>query len=85
MHELSIAQEVVETVMGHLPTGVVGAVRSVHLKVGVLNRLTPDSLCFCFEIATRGTAVEGATLEIEETTGDGIQVVDFDLDDEGLV
>ncbi|MBI2999787.1 MAG: hydrogenase maturation nickel metallochaperone HypA, partial [Deltaproteobacteria bacterium] len=81
MHELSIAHEIVETVRRYLPTGETKPVKRVSLRVGALNRLTPDSLRFCFEAASRGTVVEGAKLDIEETSGDEIRVVEFDLDD----
>lgn len=81
MHELSIAHEIVETVRRHLPPDGTRPVKRVSLKVGALNRITPDSLRFCFEAASRGTAVEGAELAIEETPGDEIRVVEFDLDD----
>lgn len=84
MHELSIAHEIIETVSRHLPMGRTKPVRRVSLRVGALNRLAPDSLRFCFEAASRGTVVEGAKLEIEETPGDEIRVVEFDLDDQGF-
>jgi hydrogenase nickel incorporation protein HypA/HybF len=85
MHELSIAQEIVETVRGHVPLEASGPVRRVRLKLGALNRIVPDSLRFCFEAASRGTVVEGAMLEIHEIPGDEIRVVDFELDDRGRV
>ena len=84
MHELSIAHEIVETVRRHLPPKVTGPVRSVKLKIGTFNRITEDSLRTCFELASRGTVVQGATLEIEEGSGDEIRVIEFDLADEHL-
>ena len=84
MHELSIAHEIVETIKRHLPPKGTGPVRSVRLKVGAFNRITPDSLRACFELASQGTVVQGAILEIDEATGDEIRVIEFDLDDERL-
>ena len=81
MHELSIAHEIVETVRRHLPPEGTRPVKRVSLKLGALNRITPDSLRFCFAAASRGTTVEGAELVIEESPGDEIRVVEFDLDD----
>lgn len=81
MHELSIAHEIVETVRRHLPSQGPGLVKRVRLQVGALNRITPDSLRFCFGAASRGTVVEGAKLEIQETPGDEIRVVEFELAD----
>lgn len=84
MHELSMAHEIVATVRRYLPAEGAKPVKRVRLKLGVLNRVNPDSLRFCFEAASRGSAVEGAALEIEETPDDEIRVVEFDLDDQGL-
>lgn len=83
MHELSIASQIVATVRRHLPAEGAGPVKRVTVRLGALNRVTPDSLRFCFEAASRGTAIEGARLEIEETSGDEIRVVEFDVEDPG--
>ena len=40
-------------------------VASVRLRVGRLSGVVPDAMLFCFELATAGTPLEGATLEIE--------------------
>jgi hydrogenase nickel incorporation protein HypA/HybF len=82
MHELSIAQDIVATVTRHLPPENRAPVRWIRLSVGVLNHLTSDSLRFCFEAASEGTALEGAKLDIDETLGDEIRVVEFELDDQ---
>jgi len=63
MHELSIAQDVVETVLGRLDRRVTG----VRLEVGPLSGVLPDSLRFCFDVACSGTSLEGAWLDIVET------------------
>ncbi|HEX9093216.1 MAG TPA: hydrogenase maturation nickel metallochaperone HypA [Coriobacteriia bacterium] len=48
-----------------------GAVRvnTVHLTVGELTEVVPDSLQFAWEALTPGTIAEGAELLIEETPG----------------
>ena len=38
----------------------------MNLKVGKLSAVVPDSLRFCFEIATQETPLSGAALHIEE-------------------
>jgi hydrogenase nickel incorporation protein HypA/HybF len=65
MHELSIAQSIVDIVIQHLPKDEVVSVRSVRLSLGAMAGVVPDSLEFCFGAITAGTALEGATLEIE--------------------
>jgi hydrogenase nickel incorporation protein HypA/HybF len=82
MHELSIAHDIVATVTRHLPTENRAPVRWVKLSVGMLNHFVSDSLRFCFAAASEGTALEGAQLDIDETSGDEIRVVEFELDDQ---
>lgn len=82
MHELSIAHDIVATVTRHLPPENRAPVRWVKLSVGVLNHFASDSLRFCFAAASEGTALEGAKLDIDETLGDEIRVVEFEIDDQ---
>jgi hydrogenase nickel incorporation protein HypA/HybF len=68
MHELGLMDEVVAAVA----SAVDGArVTRVRLEVGRLAAVVPDALRFCFEVCSRGTLLEGATLEIEEVVGRG--------------
>jgi hydrogenase nickel incorporation protein HypA/HybF len=64
VHELGIAESVIEAVTGQLP----GAkITSISLEVGALSGIVPDSLEFSFGLATQGTALEGASLEITQS------------------
>ena len=63
MHELAIAESVVETVTQRLPGA---TVTCVHLEIGALSGVVPDSIRFCFDLATEGTGLAGARLEITE-------------------
>ncbi|MCW2772815.1 MAG: hypA [Nocardioides sp.] len=65
MHELAIAESVVTSVLERTDAHV----NVVRLRVGQLSGVVPDALTFCFEIATQGTPLEGALLEIEEQRG----------------
>ena len=63
MHELAIAESVVDAVTQQLP----GAkVTCVHLEIGALSGAVADSIRFCFDLAAEGTALAGARLEITE-------------------
>ena len=63
MHELAIAESVVETVTERLP----GAkVTRVHLEIGALSGVVADSIRFCFDLVTEGTGLAGAELKITE-------------------
>ena len=57
MHELAIAEGVVDTVTQRLP----GArITSVHLEIGALSGVVADSIRFCFDLATEGTSTARA-------------------------
>ena len=66
MHELAIVEGVVDQVTGRLPGARITCVR---LEVGELSGVVPGALRFCFDLATEGTNLEGARLEITETAG----------------
>ena len=64
MHELGIAMDVVDVVTERAR----GArVKRIVLEIGVLTAVLPDALRFCFDLATEGTPVAGASLEILES------------------
>ena len=62
MHEVAIMEEAVR-----LAVKAAGArrIRKLSLRVGALSGVVPDALRFAFDVVGRGTAVEGASLEIE--------------------
>jgi hydrogenase nickel incorporation protein HypA/HybF len=66
VHELAIAESVIEAVLaktGDRP------VRVVRLQIGRLSGVVPDALLFAFEVATEGTPLQGAALQIDEPSG----------------
>jgi hydrogenase nickel incorporation protein HypA/HybF len=65
MHELSIAVSLVELAAEKAAS--LGEVRvlALHVRLGALCGVVEESLRFCFELAARGTPVEGARLEVE--------------------
>lgn len=68
MHELSIAQAIVTTVLEQLgPSGDgrVPPVLAVGVRVGVLAGVVPRALEFCWQASTLGTPLQGARLEID--------------------
>ena len=67
MHEMGIATEIVRIVTESIPADIADPkVARINLKVGKLAAVVPQSLQFCFEIAAKETAAEGADLNIEE-------------------
>jgi hydrogenase nickel incorporation protein HypA/HybF len=62
MHELSVAQAIVDTAVRHADGR---RVKLVSLRLGSMRQVVPDSLTFYFEIVARDTLCEGAELEHE--------------------
>jgi hydrogenase nickel incorporation protein HypA/HybF len=65
MHELSVAQNIIEIVQEHLQEDQKDAVKKVKVKVGKLTNIFIDSLIFGFEVLTKETNLAGSELEIE--------------------
>jgi hydrogenase nickel incorporation protein HypA/HybF len=65
MHEMSIAQSLVEILHEEMARHHAKSLRSVRLHIGQLSAIVPDSLSFCFEVITSGTPLEGATLNMD--------------------
>lgn len=66
MHELGIVAELVALAAEHVE----GArVTRLVLEIGKLSTVLPDAVRFCFDLATEGTPLEGAALEITEVAG----------------
>ena len=66
MHEMSIAQNILEIVREHVPPGQESAVRAIRLRVGEQSGVVADSLEFCFTAMVSGTPMEHAVLDIVE-------------------
>lgn len=66
MHELSIAQSLVEAVCDEAQRA--GAVRVCRIKVriGALSGVVTEALRFSFDMAAEGTLCTGAALDIEQ-------------------
>jgi hydrogenase nickel incorporation protein HypA/HybF len=63
VHELAIIEGVIDTVTERLPEAKITCVR---LEIGALSGVVADALRFSFELATEGTSLQGADLEITE-------------------
>jgi len=69
MHELSIAESIVEVASRHAAGR---RVASVEVKVGHLRQVVPSALEFAFELTAKGTPLEGAALAVEEVPAAGV-------------
>ena len=66
MHELSIAQSIMEIVLSEAEKTRARKVVNVTIKVGELAGVLPDSLTFCFNLLAQSTIAEHASLTIEK-------------------
>ena len=62
MHELSLCQSIGQIVRRHAEDR---RVTVVHLKVGQLRQVVPDTLVYCWGIVNEGTTCEGSVLDVE--------------------
>jgi len=92
MHELSFAQQILETIQRET-TGYEGArVTRVKLRADEFLALEPASLRFCLESISQDTIMDGAEIEIEEVQpppgeqrpffGAGLVIEEIELDEQ---
>ena len=62
MHELSIAQSVIDIAVEHARAHHAVRVQSLTLRIGALSCVHKSSLEFCFDLVAKGTVLEGAEL-----------------------
>jgi hydrogenase nickel incorporation protein HypA/HybF len=66
VHELSIAQSLIELACEAALGEGADRVAKLSLRIGQLSGVVKEALQFSFEIAAEGTSCEGAVLDIEE-------------------
>jgi len=69
MHEMSLAEGVVQLVEEAARADGCSRVTAVWLEIGQLAAVEKEALRFCFDAVTRDGIAEGARLEIIETPG----------------
>jgi hydrogenase nickel incorporation protein HypA/HybF len=81
VHELSIAVSLVEAICDELPK--LGAVRihAVRLRVGELSGVAPEALSFAFTVASEGSPIAGASLQVEQTEGRELELAALEVFD----
>jgi hydrogenase nickel incorporation protein HypA/HybF len=74
VHEIAIAQSIIDLVNDKASGGGFTRVYSVTVAIGALSSVEPDSLSFGFDAVAAGTLAQGATLIIDRTPGKGFCV-----------
>lgn len=70
MHELSLAEEILDIVIEQSRKDDFEKVSSIRLAIGSLSHVEPSALEFCFDAVVKGTIAEGAKLLIERVNGE---------------
>jgi hydrogenase nickel incorporation protein HypA/HybF len=65
MHELSIAQSIVDSARQHAAQHAGRRVLRIGVRVGEISGVNADALDFCFGMTTKDTELEGAALDVE--------------------
>lgn len=66
MHEVSIAQNLLELALQAASEKGIRVVTAVHVRLGALSGVARDVLEFAFDVVVEGTPLAGAKLVIEE-------------------
>jgi hydrogenase nickel incorporation protein HypA/HybF len=66
MHEMGITRSIV-AIVAEQAAG--RKVTRVTLEIGKLAAIMPDAIRFCFDVVAKGSALDGATLDIVEIEG----------------
>jgi hydrogenase nickel incorporation protein HypA/HybF len=74
MHEMGIANSVLEEVQKELARNPGERASRVGLRIGKFAGVDPDSLGFCFEAITRSLGFAPLTLEIDWCGADELQI-----------
>jgi hydrogenase nickel incorporation protein HypA/HybF len=67
MHEVGIAQRLIESAAEAMPTTPCAQVTALHVQLGPLAGVSEEELRFGFEVAAMGTPFAGALLAISRT------------------
>ena len=78
MHELGITRNIV-SIVGDAARG--RRVVRITLEVGALAGVEPRAIAFCFDVVARGTAAEGAVLDIVPLAGNQLSIKTMEIEE----
>jgi len=79
MHELSIAESILEVARRHVPRGKV--LQHVEVRAGELRGIEPHALDFAWRACTMGIDAEGSTVHLQIVDGDALQLVSIEVEE----
>ena len=81
MHEVGIAESILEAVRTEMTPHPGARPVKVAVKVGAMSGVDRDSLAFCFEAITKGTPFEPMILALEEAPADELELSYLELEE----
>ena len=69
MHEMSLAEGILQIVEDTARAHAASRVRAVRLEIGTLSHVEEQALRFCFDVVIRGSVADGARLDVLATPG----------------
>jgi hydrogenase nickel incorporation protein HypA/HybF len=76
MHELAITESLVDCVCENVGQA---RVLRVAIEIGKRSAVSAEAVRGCFEVCARGTALEGAVLEIVEPAGEELRITEVEV------
>jgi len=64
MHELAVAQDIMDTVLAERQRRNLGAVHIIRVTAAAMSCVDPEALKSAFEVLTEGSELEGVRLEV---------------------
>lgn len=80
MHELSLAQNILELIEGAAKREALKRVTQVFVDLGEQACVEPDALRFCFDLVMRDSVAEGAKLNIANVPGTVMRVRELEVE-----
>lgn len=71
MHEMSLAEGILQIVEDAARSQGFKRVKEVRLEIGALSGVEPDALSFCLDVVLKGGVADGARVELERVPGRG--------------
>jgi len=84
MHEMGIANSILEAVRTEAAAYAPARATKVGVKIGEMAGVEPSSLAFCFEVLVKGSDLEPLELEIRPGTADELAFAYLELEEPEL-
>lgn len=82
MHELGIANSVIETVQKEMARRPRARLKKIGLRIGEFSGIDDSSLRFCFEVLIRDTELRTASLDIERGPRDELDLSYLEVEED---